>query len=117
MPARFFRLLSPIVVILICQSSLYPQSQPVKSTTDFSEIRKLIQTQMEARKIPSISVAVAQHGQIIWEEAFGLADRENRISANQETMYYVASVTKTFTATALKVLEERSQINLDRPIN
>ena len=117
MPARFLRLLSPIVVILMCESSVFPQSQPVKSTTDFSEVRKLIQTQMEARKIPSISVAVARHGEIIWEEAFGFADKENGVRANQETMYYVASVTKTFTATALKVLEERKQIDLDRPIN
>jgi len=55
---------------------------------------------MAARNIPSISIAVAHHGQIIWEEAFGFADKENRIPANSETMYYVASVTKTFTATA-----------------
>jgi len=72
---------------------------------------------MAARAIPSLSVAVARHGEIIWEEAFGFADKEKGIPANQETMYYVASVTKTFTATALKILEERKQIDFDRPIN
>src|SRR5215471_11343312 len=75
-PARFIRFLSLIVISLICESSLYPQGQPVKSTTDFSDVRKLIQTQMSARRIPSISVAVARHGQIVWEEAFGFADKE-----------------------------------------
>jgi len=72
---------------------------------------------MAARGIPSISVAVARRGEIIWEEAFGFADKENNIPANKQTMYYVASVTKTFTATALKVLEERKQIDFNRPIN
>jgi CubicO group peptidase (beta-lactamase class C family) len=93
------------------------QPKPLKSPTDFSEVRKLIQTEMAVRAIPSISVAVARRGEIIWEEAFGLADKENRIPANQETMYYVASVTKTFTATALAILEEQKQIDFDRSIN
>lgn len=104
--------------VLIFASIFLPvRSQSKSSKLDFSGVRKLIQTQMAARKIPSISVAVAQHGKIVWEEAFGFADKENGVAANQETMYYVASVTKTFTATALKVLEERKQIDLDHPIN
>ncbi len=117
-----FTTLSRIVAcILIFSPSLSlpvrSQPKPLKSQTDFSEVRKLIQTQMAARAIPSLSVAVARHGEIIWEEAFGFADKEKGIPANQETMYYVASVTKTFTATALKILEERKQIDFDRPIN
>lgn len=106
--------------ILIVASLFLPvqsQQKSANTQTDFSEVRKLIQAQMAARKIPSISVAVARHGKIVWEEAFGFADKENGVAANQDTMYYVASVTKTFTATALKVLEERKQIDLDRPIN
>ena len=95
-------------------ASQQKSSQPAP---DFSEVRKLIQTQMATRGIPSFSIAVAQHGRIIWEEAFGFADKEKQIPANKETMYYIASTTKTFTATALKVLEERKQIDFGRPIN
>ena len=110
-----------IVCILMFSLSLSipvaSQQKSSQSAPDFSEVRKLIQTQMASRGIPSFSVAVAQHGQIIWEEAFGFADKEKRIPANKETMYYIASTTKTFTATALKVLEEHKQIDFDRPIN
>lgn len=110
-----------IVCILMFSLSLTPVRSQRKAAPspppDFSEVRKLIQTEMAARKIPSISVAVAQHGKIIWEEAFGFADKEKQIPASRETMYYVASATKTFTATALKILEERKQIDFDRPIN
>src|SRR5689334_12427462 len=110
-----------IVCILMLSLSLAipvgSEPRALQSRPDFSEVRKLIQTQMAARGIPSISIAVAQHGEIIWEEAFGFADKEKHIPANKETMYYVASATKTFTATALKILEERKQIDFDRPIN
>ena len=110
-----------IVTILMFSLSLSlpirAQQKPSQPRRDFSEVRKLIQTQMAARGIPSVSVAVARRGEILWEEAFGFADKEKGIRANNETMYYVASVSKTFTATALKVLEERKQIDFNRPIN
>lgn len=95
-----------------CQSNLANAGQP-----DFSKIRKLIRQRMAAGSIPALSVAVARRGEIIWEEAFGLADREKGVAANEQTMYYTASVTKSFTATALMILQERKQIDLDRPIN
>ena len=111
-------LLRTVASVLVFLSLSVPvNSQQKNSPTDFSEVRNLIQTQMAERKIPSISVAVAHRGNIIREEAFGFAHKENGIRANEQTMYYVASVTKTLTATALKILEERKQIDFARPIN
>ena len=108
------------VLMLSLVTSLPVQSQSKNADEvrpDFSEVRKLINTEMAARSIPSLSVAVVRRGEIIWEEAFGFADRENGVAANQQTMYYTASVTKAFTATAIMVLHDRKQIDLDRPIN
>jgi CubicO group peptidase (beta-lactamase class C family) len=67
--------------------------------------------------LPSLSIAVARHGKVLWEESFGWADRENRIPATPNTLYYTASVAKTFTATALMLLSERKRLDLDRPVN
>ena len=50
-----------------------------------------------------MSVAVAKDGEIIWEEAFGWADREKRIPATEHTMYSLASISKPITATGLMV--------------
>jgi CubicO group peptidase (beta-lactamase class C family) len=85
------------------------------SKPDFSKVRKSIQEQVG--RIPSISVAVARKGEVLWEEGFGWADRENRVPATEHTMYYTASVAKTFTATALMILYERKKLDLDRPVN
>jgi len=87
------------------------------SQPDFSKVRKLIQEQIATKGTPSISVAVAHNGKILWEQGFGWADRENRIRATEHTMYYTASVTKLFTETALMILQERKQLDLDRPVN
>jgi CubicO group peptidase (beta-lactamase class C family) len=65
---------------------------------------------------PSVAVAVARNGQIVWSEAFGFADREARVPATVDTPYSIASLTKPFTATALMILVERQQAALDAPL-
>jgi CubicO group peptidase (beta-lactamase class C family) len=84
---------------------------------DFSKARHLIEQKMTAESIPSVSVVVVRRGEILWQEAFGWADRENRVPATEHTMYYLASVTKTITATSIMMLHERKALNLDRPVN
>jgi len=107
--------------LLTFASSLAAQSLPSSNanpnTIDFSKARKFIHEQMVKWSIPSISVAAARRGEILWEEGFGWADRENRIPATEHTMYYMASINKSFTAMALMVLQERKQLDLDRPVN
>src|SRR5207244_2678210 len=60
---------------------------------------------------------VARKGEALWEEGFGWADRENRVPATPDTLYYTASVAKIFTGTALMALHERKKLDLDRPVN
>lgn len=88
-----------------------------KGKPDFSKARQIIREEMMEKSIPSISVAVARRGDILWEEGFGWADRENRVPATERTMYFTASVVKSITAMALMILQERKQLELDRPAN
>jgi CubicO group peptidase (beta-lactamase class C family) len=67
--------------------------------------------------LPSLAVAVACDGRIVWEEAFGWANREAREIATPHTLYSLASISKPITTTALMILVERGLIDLDRPIN
>ena len=67
--------------------------------------------------LPSLAVAVAQNGIVLWEEGFGWADRENRIPATPHSLYSLASISKPITATGLMILVERDLVDLDRPAN
>jgi CubicO group peptidase (beta-lactamase class C family) len=82
----------------------------------FDSVRTLIRRAIDGG-VPSIAVAVAKDGRIIWEEGFGWADRERRIAANEHTMYSLASISKPMTATGLMKLVERGNVRLDRPAN
>ena len=108
-----------VAVLALAMPLLAQPKSALDSTSkpDFSKARQLIQEHMIEWSIPSISVAVARRAEILWEEGFGWADRENRIPATEHTMYYMASVDKAFTAMALMILQERKQLDLDLPVN
>lgn len=94
------------------------QVSSVSAKPDFSAIRAFMNTEMGVgTRTPSLAVAVARGNEILWEEGFGSIDHPGGTAATANTLYYAASVTKTITATALMILRERKQLDLDRPAN
>jgi len=83
----------------------------------FAPVRERIERALSTSNVPSMAVAVAKDGRIIWEQGFGIADRENRTPATEHTMYSLASISKPITATGLMLLVERKKIDLDKPID
>ncbi len=83
----------------------------------FAEVRATILEAVAGGGIPSMSVAVAKDGRVIWEESFGWADRERMIPATPNTMYSMASISKPLTTTGLMILVERGDIDLDAPVD
>jgi CubicO group peptidase (beta-lactamase class C family) len=95
----------------------FSQCRPQRGNEDrFSDLRSKIPDFLEDENVPSVSVAVAQDGKIIWEESFGWANREKQIKATPNTMYELASIAKVFTATGLMVLKEKGLVDLDAPV-
>ena len=83
----------------------------------FGAVRTRVEQLVADGEVPSMAIAVARDGEIIWEEGFGWADRENSRPATEHTAYPLASISKSLTATGLMILVERGLIDLDRPIN
>ncbi|MBL8267968.1 serine hydrolase domain-containing protein [Steroidobacter sp.] len=79
--------------------------------------REAVLEHLRKKDVPSASIAVWQDGQIIWEEGFGWADRAKRMPATEHTMYMLASLSKTLTATAMMTLVQAGKVDLDKPVN
>jgi CubicO group peptidase (beta-lactamase class C family) len=77
------------------------------------EVRRV----MDDEQLPSVAVAIARNGRIIWEEGIGWADAERQIAATAHTPYSLASISKPFTATAVMKLVESGHLALHRPAN
>jgi CubicO group peptidase (beta-lactamase class C family) len=112
-------LVPALAVALVAASAAPPtHAAPAGHEPDrYTAARDFIRSQLVAKSVPSITVAVFRDGRIDWEEGFGWADREGRVEATPNTPYSLASISKTFTATGLMVLAAQNRIDLDKPIN
>lgn len=66
---------------------------------------------------PGAAVAVIQHGKLVLEKGYGLANLEYDVPVKPETVYHVASVSKQFTAMALVLLEEEKKLSLEDDVH
>ncbi|MDR4988177.1 MAG: serine hydrolase domain-containing protein [Bacteroidales bacterium] len=59
------------------------------------------------------SVLVARHGTVLVNRSFGFSDFRNHTPLRQETPFQLASITKTFTATAVLMLHHEGLLSID----
>lgn len=91
-------------------------ARPAARTDERLEgVRARIAEMVMKNEVPSVAVAVVKDGSILWEEGFGCADKERGVRATPHTMYPVASVSKSITATGLMLLVQRGLVDLDTP--
>jgi CubicO group peptidase (beta-lactamase class C family) len=104
--------------VLACFQAQRPEPAVGRLSSDerWGKVSELILSALEQRKIPSVSIAVARKGRVIWEQSFGWADREKLIKASPDTIYSLASTTKPMIATGLMVLMRTGKVDLDAPV-
>lgn len=71
---------------------------------------------MAEHRIPGLSLAVAQDGAPVYTSGFGHRDREAGLPATPDTVYGIASCTKSFTAAAIMQLQEAGRLAVHDPV-
>jgi CubicO group peptidase (beta-lactamase class C family) len=79
--------------------------------------QKILVSYIKNNDIPSVAIALAKNGEIIWEQGFGTANIQKNISSSQYVSYPLASVSKNLTATGIVTLVERKMVDLENPVN
>lgn len=77
---------------------------------------KYVNKMMESEKIPGVAVAVSENGKVIYQKGFGMRDLETNKPVTPETIFGVASITKSFTALAIMKLVEEGKLRLEDPV-
>jgi CubicO group peptidase (beta-lactamase class C family) len=70
----------------------------------------------QQRDVPSLSAAVALGGDVVWQDACGLATLDPPRSATPDMVYPLGSITKVFVATMLMQLVEKGKVALEDPV-
>jgi len=84
---------------------------------DSASLDSFIRVYMDTFHIPGIATWVLKDGQVIWQHPYGYANLEDTIEVADTTVFMLASISKTFTATAAMQLWEHDAFGLDDDIN
>jgi CubicO group peptidase (beta-lactamase class C family) len=79
-------------------------------------IHPWLRLRYEGMDVPGFQVAVAHEGRILLNEAYGYADLERQTALRPDHIFRIASHSKTFTATAIMMLQEEGRLHIDDPV-
>ena len=107
-------------LVLFHCSAARPSAIPILSTnlteTLTEKIEPLIEQTMKSYDVPGLALAVAKDGKIVYAKGFGVKDLRSREPITPDSLFHMASVSKTFVATAIVQLLEQGKIQLDDPV-
>ncbi len=82
-----------------------------------AELDREISELMSVAEIPGLSIAVIEHGQLSWTEAYGVVNTETGEAVGEPTVFEAASLTKPVFAYLVLKLAERGALSLDQPLH
>jgi CubicO group peptidase (beta-lactamase class C family) len=71
---------------------------------------------VKEHRLPGAAVGVVHGDRLVWSTGVGFADVAERRAPDDTTLYRIASITKTFTGTAILQLRDEGLLHLDDPL-
>ncbi|MGA9507947.1 MAG: serine hydrolase domain-containing protein [Candidatus Sulfotelmatobacter sp.] len=102
-----------LALALLAAVAAAQQERPADLT---AAIDRIARQEMQKQQIPAMTIAVVLDGHIVYSKGFGIADKENGVAANQDTLIRTGSLAKPLTAVAAMTLVEAGKLDLDAPI-
>ncbi|HEX7085639.1 MAG TPA: serine hydrolase domain-containing protein [Vicinamibacterales bacterium] len=91
-------------------------SRPERLATAFETIRAAVPTLAKEIGAPAVVWGVVIDGRLAASGAYGLRDVEAEAPATLDTVFRIASMTKSFTALAILKLRDEGRLSLDDPV-
>lgn len=89
----------------------------LKMKEAFPVIEKIYRDQMEKNHFPSIAFGVIANGQLVFSGSLGSTDLANKTASTVQSLYRIASMSKSFTAMAIMKLRDEGKLNLLDPVS
>ena len=97
---------------------MYREQKGLDFMNQWKQFEDMVKQIMEKEQIPGVAVAVSQDGETIYQQGFGVKDIKTSEPVTPETIFGIASITKSFTALAIMKLAEEGKLAIqDKVIN
>lgn len=111
---RVVAVLASIIMLAACSHSL-----EADHTNDFKKSAENIDAYLKSGVSEGYSgaVLIVKDGEIVLNQGYGLANKDEKIANTPDTVITIGSVTKQFTATAILLLNKQRKLSIDDPIS
>lgn len=86
-------------------------------TTDFKTLDQLITDELDQGKIPGAYVWMLKNNETFLDKGYGFSDLEEKEPVGEKSIFELASLSKSFTAYGIGLLEKQGVINLQAPVS
>lgn len=83
---------------------------------DWKRYEQYTESLMSKHQVPGAAVGVAHNGKSIYSKGFGWANVDDQAAIDENTVFGIGSVTKSFTAVGIMQLHEQGKLSVDDPV-
>ena len=105
------------LVLPLLTAAVAALSTPVFAEVDKAAYDKLFRTSMQGKKIPGAAYAIVEMGEPLKVGTFGTRAKGRNLPVTEDTVFRLASVSKTFSASLVAKLVEEGQLSLDTKVS
>ena len=112
------RTFAPVVAlafVLVAATPAAPQPQKAALDAGFGEVDRLLTRFMTDRHVPGAAWGVIVDGELAHTGAAGLRDVDAKAPVDVDSVFRIASMTKSFTAMSILKLRDEGKLSLDDP--
>ena len=113
-----------VLAVCVCEIASAQNNRPTARSTDSAARRDVVpacKTDLTSRlrtlDVPGLAAAIVKNGRMICTAVAGMANIEQKQPVTPDTLFLIASVSKTMTATALMQLYDQGKFQLGDDIN
>lgn len=102
-----------------CNNTVKTEIKSISSSAisvSYPEVDDYIKQQMEADNIPGVAVAVVRGDEAVYCKGFGIASVKTNLAVTPQTIFDLASISKSFTALGILLLRDDGLIDLDASV-
>lgn len=101
---------------LIGGSALTATAMLARPASAANRLDSIVAEQMAKASIPGLALGITRNGKVITTRVYGVSDIAHRRPVTRQSMFHIASITKTVTALAVMRLVDQRRIALDDAI-
>jgi CubicO group peptidase (beta-lactamase class C family) len=102
-----------------CAGDLATAGDPERlgfSAARLQRITSWYQARIDAGELPGAVVAIAREGKLAYLQAIGFQDAAKKMPMRQDSIFWIASMTKPVTSVAAMILVDDGRLQLDAPV-